>query len=252
MSIKTLFSALQAKVGGPITKLVLLKLADNANDKGECWPSYDNIAEVCEISKRSAINHVNKLIALGVLTKTIRKGEKGNSSNVYHLNLDGEPSAPPGERAALGGEPSAPPPGERAAPESVRSFESVNESKDMSEANAADSVIKIKKSSTPYKKIHDLYQKILVETGDNNLRLVDVLVLDTERKAKIKSFWALLKMDIDNVEKYFTWIWDNRDAHNWLFGVNGRGWRADIEYICREKTIRKAKENQLSNWEEAA
>jgi hypothetical protein len=33
------------KVGNSLRKLVLIKLADNANDKGECWPSYQHIAD---------------------------------------------------------------------------------------------------------------------------------------------------------------------------------------------------------------
>ena len=120
MSIKMMFSAMQVKAGSPTTKMVLLKLADNANDKGECWPSYDNIAEVCEISRRSAINHIDKLIKKGLVRKEERKGPKGNSSNVYYLTLGGEKSAPlPSENNSPDGEKSAPPPSEKSAPESV-------------------------------------------------------------------------------------------------------------------------------------
>lgn len=116
MSIKMMFSAMQVKAGSPTTKMVLLKLADNANDKGECWPSYDNIAEVCEISRRSAINHIDKLIKQGLVRKEERKGPKGNSSNVYYLTLGGEKSAPlPSENNSPDGEKSAPPPSEKSA-----------------------------------------------------------------------------------------------------------------------------------------
>ena len=38
MSMNLTAQAMQIKVGNPIRKLVLLKLADQANDKGECWP----------------------------------------------------------------------------------------------------------------------------------------------------------------------------------------------------------------------
>jgi hypothetical protein len=43
--------AMAIKTGNPIRKLVLIKLADNANDSGECWPSYKHIADHCECSK---------------------------------------------------------------------------------------------------------------------------------------------------------------------------------------------------------
>ena len=80
--------ALKTKVGNPLRKLVLLKLADNANDQGECWPSYQYIADQCEMSKRSVMMHINKLIEDGFLKKEHRLGgEKGNKSNVYTLML---------------------------------------------------------------------------------------------------------------------------------------------------------------------
>ena len=59
MSMELMVKAMKAKVGNPLRKLVLIKLADNANDQGECWPSYQNIAEQCEITRRSVMNHVN-------------------------------------------------------------------------------------------------------------------------------------------------------------------------------------------------
>lgn len=36
MSMTLMAQAMSIKVGNPIRKLVLIKLADNANDKGEC------------------------------------------------------------------------------------------------------------------------------------------------------------------------------------------------------------------------
>lgn len=79
------------KTGNPIRKLVLIKLADNANDNGECWPSYQHIADHCECSRSAVRTHIDALIGMGVLTKENRMGinnGKGNTSNVYYLNLD--------------------------------------------------------------------------------------------------------------------------------------------------------------------
>jgi hypothetical protein len=80
--------AMKIKVGNPLRKLVLLKLADNASDRGECWPSYQHIADQCEISKRSVMNHIDALCDCGMLKKELRKGPKGNSSNVYRITLN--------------------------------------------------------------------------------------------------------------------------------------------------------------------
>lgn len=95
MSMGLMVAAMKLRVGNPLRKLVLIKLADNASDVGECWPSYQHIADQCEISKRSVMNHITALCDAGLLRKEIRKGgPKGNSSNVYFLTLDGG-GAPP-------------------------------------------------------------------------------------------------------------------------------------------------------------
>ena len=49
MSMMLMVQALKAKVGSPLRKLVLVKLADQANDNGECWPSYQTVADACEM-----------------------------------------------------------------------------------------------------------------------------------------------------------------------------------------------------------
>ncbi len=97
MSMILMAKAMSIKVGNPTRKLVLLKLADNANDSGKCWPSYDHIAEMCEIDRRTAMRHIKALSESGLVTLTYRKGEKGNSSNIYHLHLDGDNLSPPSD-----------------------------------------------------------------------------------------------------------------------------------------------------------
>lgn len=113
MSMELMVQAMKIRVGNPLRKLVLLKLADNASDKGECWPSLQHIADQCEISRRSVINHIDALCELGLLKKELRPGVKGNSSNLYYLTLDGA-------RDSLGG-------GAGDSPRISHSFESVNE-----------------------------------------------------------------------------------------------------------------------------
>lgn len=111
MSMILTAQAMKLKIGNPARKLVLLKLADNANDDGVCFPSYANIAEHCEMSKRSAISHINALIEMGLVSKKERKTENGNTSNLYILHLErGEKSSsgvvksfhPPSENSARG------------------------------------------------------------------------------------------------------------------------------------------------------
>ncbi|WP_371335733.1 helix-turn-helix domain-containing protein [Klebsiella quasipneumoniae] len=89
--------AMGVKVGNSLRKLVLIKLADNANDKGECWPSYQHIADQCECSKSAVRNHIDALEDMGLIKRENRVGVnngKGNTSNVYYLNLDVTPMPP--------------------------------------------------------------------------------------------------------------------------------------------------------------
>lgn len=94
MSMNLMAKAMSIKVGNPLRKLVLIKLADNANDNGECWPSYQHIADHCECSKSAVKDHISALIKLGLMSKENRVGNnngKGNTSNVYRLNLTKTP-----------------------------------------------------------------------------------------------------------------------------------------------------------------
>ena len=107
MSFILTAKAMTIRVGSPLTKLVLIKLCDNANDEGECFPSYKTIAFHCEMSRRTVINHVNRLEKMGIITKEFRD----QKTNVFTINLMGaypapasESPAPASESPALGGE----------------------------------------------------------------------------------------------------------------------------------------------------
>lgn len=89
-----MWSAMTIKAGTPTAKLILLKLADNANDKGECWPSLKNISEHCEVSQKTVIENIKKLEKLGLVKKVNRFNEKGKTSNLYILTLSGENDRP--------------------------------------------------------------------------------------------------------------------------------------------------------------
>lgn len=131
--------AMSIKVGNPLRKLVLIKLADNANDKGECWPSYQHIADHCECSKTAVRDHVNALIDMGFLSKENRVGinnGKGNTSNVYYIHLN-RGAMPPKDTAPMPSDdtPIAPDGIAPIAPDGTRtshSFEPVNEPNSLS------------------------------------------------------------------------------------------------------------------------
>ncbi|MFQ1046948.1 helix-turn-helix domain-containing protein [Avibacterium paragallinarum] len=135
MSLLLMAKAMQCKVGNATRKLVLLKLADNANDNGVCFPSYQHIADQCEITRRSAISHIEALIETGFVEKKTRKTPEGNTSNLYILHLDqgSENSTPASENASLGGVKNLHHPSENISPTpseniSPRTSHSINQS----------------------------------------------------------------------------------------------------------------------------
>ena len=147
MSMLLTAQAMKLKVGNPTRKLVLLKLADNANDKGECFPSYQHIADHCEVSRRSVISHIDALIKMGLVEKKSRKNQDGSSSNLYilHLEKGSENISPPSERISPPSENGSLPPSENISPITNHS---INQS-----INHIDLSLQTKKSATsPTKK----------------------------------------------------------------------------------------------------
>lgn len=100
MSMLLMVKAMTLKLGNPLRKLVLIKLCDQANDRGECWPSHSSIADACEISKRSVITHIEALEQAGILKIKHRKVDNAKTSNLYTICLDnvelGSATAAPG------------------------------------------------------------------------------------------------------------------------------------------------------------
>lgn len=100
MSMELMVKAMKTKVGNPLRKLVLIKLADNANDMGECWPSYQHVADQCEIARSTVKAHIRELEKAGLVRREYRRKGEINQSNLFHLNLDGGFFTAPGGRAA--------------------------------------------------------------------------------------------------------------------------------------------------------
>ncbi|HHF6548798.1 TPA: helix-turn-helix domain-containing protein [Haemophilus influenzae] len=131
MSMRLMVQAMNCKVGNPARKLVLLKLADNANDDGICFPSYQYIADKCEMTRRSAISHIEYLIKMGLVSKKERKNKDGSISNLYFLHLEqgSENFALGSENISLGSENFALGGSENISPITSHSLEPVNEPK---------------------------------------------------------------------------------------------------------------------------
>ena len=255
---------MNCEVGNPARKLVLLKLADNANDDGICFPSYQYIADKCEMSKRSAISHIDDLIKMGFVSKKARKNKDGSSTNLYllHLTKGSENSALGGEKFALGSENSALGGSENSAPITSHSFNlSINRvSDDENSANAEHTEVggadkphsdkKQKSISVNYSAVAETYNDLVKELNSNLPLIANPSQLSDKRKKAIKKLAQVFikRFEIDNdvesaLGEYFKDFL--KSAPNFYFGENNRGWKADFEYILRESTLDKVLEG---NW----
>jgi hypothetical protein len=74
----------------PTPKLILMALADAANDCGVCWPSVSTLARKCCVSIRTVRRVMQKLAARRLLLTEQRYRKDGScSSNRYQLHLEG-------------------------------------------------------------------------------------------------------------------------------------------------------------------
>ena len=259
MSMRLMVQAMNCEVGNPARKLVLLKLADNANDDGVCFPSYQYIADKCEMSKRSAISHIDDLIKMGFVTKKARKNKDGSSANLYllHLEQGSEKSALGGEKFALGSENSALGGSENSAPITSHSFNlSINRvSDDEISANAEHADEKTKTSKR--EKISVDYQGVMNAWNEvfNGSPIHLLKTLSPERKKAIlkvaKTMLETKDVESCSVEVFKEYFKDflnqaNSRANKFFFGgPNGDGWVAKFDYIMKPKTFLNTWENSL-------
>ena len=69
-------------------RLVLLALADHADDVGICWPSVARLSRLTAISERQVRDHLNALVELGLLQKERRRRQDGSLTvNTYFLAM---------------------------------------------------------------------------------------------------------------------------------------------------------------------
>ena len=90
----------------PTAKLVLMSLADAADDQGVCWPSVPTLARKCCISTRTVQRILGELVEADILRSEPRfRKDRSRSSNRYCLareggdNLSGAPDM--GDRGPL-------------------------------------------------------------------------------------------------------------------------------------------------------
>lgn len=133
MSSKLLGHVWDLELPDHATKLVLLRLADSANDEtGECWPSLKYIQDKCNVKSKNTIRRALEILEqMGLVVVIKRKlSASQNTSNLYKLNIErilnngkrlgGSNSELGGSNSELGG-------GSNSEPRTNNSLEPINE-----------------------------------------------------------------------------------------------------------------------------
>ncbi len=82
MSISLMTDVWKLRLQAP-RKMVLLALADNANDEGtDCWPSVGKLVEKCSMSERAIQGHLSALEEDGYIKRHERLG-RSNKFTIY-------------------------------------------------------------------------------------------------------------------------------------------------------------------------
>jgi hypothetical protein len=84
-------------------KIVLLALADSANDEGHCWPSMRSLARKCSRGERTVQGVIKQLVDAGHLTRREVPGKGCNYS--VHPRKDCAPAATAPTPATVAGHP---------------------------------------------------------------------------------------------------------------------------------------------------
>lgn len=94
MSLEATRWAWRVPVENAGQRLVLVNLADRANQQGQCWPSQRRIArDTCQC-ERTVRARLDELETLGLIRRQHRKTEHGRTSDLITLPIEGRPKSP--------------------------------------------------------------------------------------------------------------------------------------------------------------
>lgn len=101
MSVRVSAWAWKQPLGGS-DKLVLLALADQANDAGCCWPWQSTLAGKCGISERTLQTRLASLELGGYIARERRHRSDGaRTSDLYTLKLPADFAGGPSDQAQI-------------------------------------------------------------------------------------------------------------------------------------------------------
>ena len=200
----------------PGEKLVLLALADQANDEGtHCWPSVATISKRSGQNERTVRRALRSLEGKGHLTCNERRGTSTNY--VVHPGHDAPPvKLPPLTKTTRTPDTMPPHPGHHAPPPLNEPLEPSKE---------------IAENDNPILKpehVIEAYNELAERKG-----LRKAIKITDERKRKLAL--AVKRNTVAEFQEALAAI----ERSKFLCGENDRGWRADFDFLLQPKTFTK-------------
>ncbi|MFP4137453.1 MAG: helix-turn-helix domain-containing protein [Halomonas sp.] len=87
MSIEQMAQAVHAPLLPPARKLLLIGLANYADQDGRCWPSVTTLAHIAGLSRRHTLRHLEALETDGWIERLRRYDDGKQITNVYQLHI---------------------------------------------------------------------------------------------------------------------------------------------------------------------
>ena len=204
----------------PAQKSVLVSLADNANDDGVCWPSVARIAERTCLSERAVRNALRWLEESQILVANQRAGRSTwyvVSPSSYNPGI----SCPPAPDAPQPRQDMPPTPAPDAGHPGISCPQNRNRTvREPSVATGAPA------KSVPVEEIVDLFNELLPE-------LPRVVLINKDRKAKIKARWAESEVhqDLDFWRDFFAQVQTSDFLMGKIKGQAGSSFRCTFDWL---------------------
>ncbi len=200
MGFRAVADAYDLKGVSPVEKLLLMALAQHADEEGRCFPSHRLLAEKTGMSKRTILRAFQSLEDAGHLSRTARARPNGSrSSDLIVLHLGGDRESPGVVTESQGG-------GDRESPPTT--FEPIKEqikqtkARDLFEGEA-DSAFESFWSAYPKKKAKPRAMKAFLPA----IRKTDLqTMLAALERAKVSDQWT--RNDGKFVPHPSTWLND--------------------------------------------
>lgn len=223
-----IFEVEELDVYEKMTYIYLTRCGNNS----DAFPSYNTIANKCSMSRRKAINSVDKLKDIGLITKESRvydENNKRNRSNLYIIHPPSEYDAPPSAC-------DSPPPSECDAPPLVNDMHPIN--------NYGYKELELKKNLKKNKLKHVFIFKEVKNPKNQNQSNQEAKI-DDYRILELKGYVdkTPLNLTVDNL-KYLLKINGNHNIIEFAIQQANRiGVEKPFQYI--KQVLRKWQDNDL-------